>query len=250
MPGIAYTLSCFYRRRELLLRVGIFVLGASLSGAIGGLLATGLSSIPPAGRLHTWRWIFLIEGIITVLVSTFSFYYVSLTAFFVIPCSSFLNAEERELAAARIEEELKHIKNEPVDWKQIKRALTTKFNIMCGIGLFFDNMIVQSFSLFLPTILNDMGFIAIKAQLLTVPVSPSNDHATGSHTFLHAPLQLQLHTCRIERNVVVSGSSFHSRSLLSNSRSSLAPPTQPQNTLPSFSQPWELSPPDLAFWHG
>jgi MFS family permease len=53
MPGIAYTLSCFYRRRELLFRIGVFVSGASLSGAIGGLLATGLSSIPPMGRIHT-----------------------------------------------------------------------------------------------------------------------------------------------------------------------------------------------------
>lgn len=41
--GIAFYLSCFYRRQELLFRIGVFVSAASLAGAFGGLLATGLS---------------------------------------------------------------------------------------------------------------------------------------------------------------------------------------------------------------
>lgn len=43
LPGIAYYLSNFYRRKELMFRVGVFVSACSLSGAFGGLLATGLS---------------------------------------------------------------------------------------------------------------------------------------------------------------------------------------------------------------
>jgi len=40
MPGIAFFISCFYKREELYLRIGIYVSGASLAGAFGGLLAT------------------------------------------------------------------------------------------------------------------------------------------------------------------------------------------------------------------
>lgn len=37
------------------------------------------------------------------------------------------------------------------------------------MGFFFNNISVQSFSLFMPTILRDLGWTATKAQLLTVP---------------------------------------------------------------------------------
>lgn len=62
MPGIAFFLSSFYKRKELYFRVGIYVSAASLAGAFGGLLATGLSRIPQWGAsstpIHTWRNIF------------------------------------------------------------------------------------------------------------------------------------------------------------------------------------------------
>jgi sugar phosphate permease len=42
-------------------------------------------------------------------------------------------------------------------------------NIVCALGFLFANVSVQSISLFLPTILNDMGWKPIQAQLHTVP---------------------------------------------------------------------------------
>ena len=50
MPGIAFFLSSFYKRKELYFRVGIYVSAASMAGAFGGLFATGLSRIP------RWVW--------------------------------------------------------------------------------------------------------------------------------------------------------------------------------------------------
>lgn len=41
--GIAFFLSCFYKRHELLFRIGLFVSSSSLAGAFGGLLATVLT---------------------------------------------------------------------------------------------------------------------------------------------------------------------------------------------------------------
>ncbi|KAG9105482.1 hypothetical protein FRC07_009250, partial [Ceratobasidium sp. 392] len=46
MPGVAYYLSTYYKRHELVLRIGIFVSASSLSGAFGGLLASALLKIP------------------------------------------------------------------------------------------------------------------------------------------------------------------------------------------------------------
>jgi adenylosuccinate synthase len=41
MPGLAFFITCFYKRNELLFRIGIYVSAASMAGAFGGLLATG-----------------------------------------------------------------------------------------------------------------------------------------------------------------------------------------------------------------
>jgi hypothetical protein len=57
-----------YTRGEMALRIGLFYTSASLSGAFGGLLARGLSSIGTAGGLTGWRWIFIIEGLMVRLM--------------------------------------------------------------------------------------------------------------------------------------------------------------------------------------
>lgn len=46
------------------LRIGLFYTAASLSGAFGGLLARGLTSIADVGDQKKWSWIFIIEGLL------------------------------------------------------------------------------------------------------------------------------------------------------------------------------------------
>ena len=45
LPGIAFYLSGFYRRRELMFRIGVLVSACSMSGAFGGLLAAVLAYV-------------------------------------------------------------------------------------------------------------------------------------------------------------------------------------------------------------
>lgn len=74
LPGIAFLLSKFYRRHELVFRISFFLaLGPSLSGAFGGLLAGGLIGGSPIGSVVGWRKIFLVEGIITTVSWSVSF---------------------------------------------------------------------------------------------------------------------------------------------------------------------------------
>jgi len=49
LGGMILYLSMFYRRHQLMRRIGLFYCAAPLSGAIGGLLATGLSQITAPG---------------------------------------------------------------------------------------------------------------------------------------------------------------------------------------------------------
>jgi MFS family permease len=168
-PGIAFFLSCFYKRRELLFRIGIYVSAASFAGAFGGFLATGLSRIPDWGvagmRIHSWRNIFFFEGLVTVLLG--------LAAPMWMPHSpataKFLTPRERKIAAIRLAREHAADPDEFVDAAHVKRALFCIHNYTCAAGFFLINITVQGLSVFMPTILREFKWGTTKSQLLTVP---------------------------------------------------------------------------------
>ncbi|KAL7625286.1 hypothetical protein AAE478_004502 [Parahypoxylon ruwenzoriense] len=170
MPGLSFFLSSFYKREELYFRIGIFVSAASIAGAFGGLLAAGLSQIPEWGaagsRLHTWRNIFFFEGLLTVIVA--------LAAPIFLPqspeTSKYLNDRQRWIAAERLRLENKAQANEKVQAHHIKRALLNINNYICAAGFFAINVTVQGLSVFMPTLLRDLGWQSLTAQYYTVPV--------------------------------------------------------------------------------
>lgn len=168
IPGIAFYLSCFYKRHELLFRVVLFITGSSLAGAFGGLLAAGLASVPEWGtdavRIHTWRNVFFFEGLITVLLGFLSIHLLCSTA----ETATFLTERQRYIAMERINREHRESSREETKWVHIRRAVCNWNNNMCGLGMCLSNISVQSYSLFLPTILRGLGYSAIKVQLYSV----------------------------------------------------------------------------------
>jgi sugar phosphate permease len=169
MPGMAFFLSCFYKRKELLFRIGIYVSAASMAGAFGGLLATGLSQIPRWGLssmpLYEWRNIFFFEGLLTLIVGIIAPKWMPTT-----PSDAyFLTERERKIAAQRLLLEHKADPAEKVQMHHVKRAFLCIMNYIAALGFFLINITVQGLSVFMPTILRDLGWVAIKAQLLTVP---------------------------------------------------------------------------------
>ena len=60
--------------RELGTRVGAFFCASALSGAFSGLLAAAISRMDGIGGYAGWRWIFIIEGLITVVLGVGCFF--------------------------------------------------------------------------------------------------------------------------------------------------------------------------------
>ena len=58
-PGIAYYLSCWYKRSEFGVRMAIFFSAAAVSGSFGGLLAAAISRMKGTGGKKGWAWIFV-----------------------------------------------------------------------------------------------------------------------------------------------------------------------------------------------
>lgn len=98
---------------------------------------------------------------------------IGILLYFMIPRSPklayFLDDTQRELAAARVEEELRHRKDESIEKGQIKRALMAPITWMCGLGFFLTNITVQSFSLFLVPLLLSPSLLFITRLLTDSP---------------------------------------------------------------------------------
>lgn len=75
-PGINYYLSCWYRRDEFGIRAAIFFSAAAVAGSFGGLLAAAIAKMKGVGHKEGWAWIFILEGLATILIATASFWMV------------------------------------------------------------------------------------------------------------------------------------------------------------------------------
>ncbi|KAM0542986.1 hypothetical protein ACHAPJ_012543 [Fusarium lateritium] len=64
-PGALYFLSMFYNRKQFALRTAILYSGSQFGNAFGTLLAIGILKLDGVCGIAGWRWLFLIEGVVT-----------------------------------------------------------------------------------------------------------------------------------------------------------------------------------------
>lgn len=164
-PGIPFLLSFFYLRHELGLRVGMFFAAAPLANTLAGALAYGITSGNPS--LAKWRVLFLVEGLPTIAMAV--------VAWFFLPDSPekarFLSEKEKELVRARgVRQAGAATRVGGVEWRQFFKGLVDPKGWILGMMYFSCNVAFSSLSVFLPTILKEMGFSSINAQGLTAPV--------------------------------------------------------------------------------
>ncbi|KAL8303073.1 hypothetical protein RB600_006796 [Gaeumannomyces tritici] len=169
LGGVIVYLAMFYRRHQMVLRCGLFYSAAPLSGAFGGLLASGLGRISYGGY-NRWPWIFFIEGAMTVVFGLLCFLFMPNT-----PAESrFLTEEERDHALRRMRMDASgsstvDVDDEKFNWHWVRMALLAPQTYLLSLLWFFLLVPLYSFSLFLPSIISGMGYQATHAQLLTAP---------------------------------------------------------------------------------
>ncbi|KPI38279.1 putative transporter [Cyphellophora attinorum] len=175
LPAAFWLISQWYPPYRAQSRTGIFYFAAATSGAFSGLLAAAIAQMDGLAGKEGWRWIFIIEGCLSVLLG--------LGAYFLLPdtpalSTSWLAPEEirylelvfratrgRNAATGTGQEKPK----KKVNWKALRAMLTDK-------NLYLQSMIAAGSSLpnngmkyTLPQIVKNMGYTSTKAQLLSVP---------------------------------------------------------------------------------
>lgn len=169
-PGCAYLLSCWYTRYELQKRNAVFYLIGSMASAFAGILAFGLMQMKGLGGLEGWRWIFIIEGIITVLLGVMG--YLLIVDFPELASKSwnFLSKKETDFICARIEKDRADVEAPKFNLATyLKTAADLKvWGFACLFGLTTTNSYAIAY--FLPVILNrGMKFSVGASQCLVAP---------------------------------------------------------------------------------
>ncbi|KAI1457188.1 MFS general substrate transporter [Annulohypoxylon moriforme] len=121
--GTHYILGSWYTERELGKRSGIFTASGLAGTMIGGFIQTGIhTSLDGRNGLSGWRWLFIIDGIITLPIALYGFLFFpdtpSTTSAF------YLSESEKALAVSRVPP----VEDKsPVSWTFFKKCLTSWF---------------------------------------------------------------------------------------------------------------------------
>ncbi|KAL8282862.1 hypothetical protein RB600_006038 [Gaeumannomyces tritici] len=170
-PGAVYLCTFWYMPRDLAQRIAWFYCTSSLSGAFSGLLAAAIARMHGVGGLEGWRWIFILEGLATVLLG--------IATFFLLIDSPALGGKWLEPDEIRFLELQRFIKQggrfqdeggeSRLVWHDLKAVLTNWRLYMQAYILMCQSATSYGTKFTLPTITKSMGFSTTNAQLMTVP---------------------------------------------------------------------------------
>lgn len=171
-PGIMLYLTTFYHKKQISLRTAYFYSISAISGAVGGLVAYGIGFMHNDGQgtagWLAWRWVFTINGIPTVLTAPL--------VLWVLPndpqTASFLTEKDRSDLIRLREAEVGQTKSAQEMHKEDVMEAIKDWKIWAlSIAQFCSHSVLYSFSVFLPTIIQQMGqWNTAQVQCLTIPV--------------------------------------------------------------------------------
>jgi MFS family permease len=117
------------------------------------------------GGYAGWRWIFIIEGILTIVIAAASYFFLTNYP----DTAKFLSEKERKVVIARLAEDSDATRDEKFNWANVTKALKDPKAWLYGAAFHTMSLPLYTLSLFLPSIIKDLGYTAARAQLLSVP---------------------------------------------------------------------------------
>ena len=162
-PLVIYYQTSFYRRGELARRLAIFYAASNIAYAVGGLLSYGVFQIE-GGALATWKYLFLLEGSLTVIFAVVAFLFLPYSA----AHARFLNDDEKKLAFYRIQVDSSAIVNEKFSVREAMKVMNHPSSwVILGIEICLG-VPLQGVALFLPQIVARLGYETVQTNLHTV----------------------------------------------------------------------------------
>lgn len=166
-PALSVYLTFFYTRRELALRIACLFTCSGTAGAVGGLVAYVIGYMDHIAGLRAWRWIFILEGIPSVLLGVVTFFALANHP----DSAPYLSSAEKSLLRARMQRQTGYSVSGQIAHKEdiIKGFTDWKVWVFC-VAQFCGAIMLYGYSTFLPTIILGLGtWTTAQVQALTIP---------------------------------------------------------------------------------
>lgn len=152
-PGCIYVISLFYKRKELAARVTLIYTASIFATGMNGLVAAPIfRAMRGMLGLSGWRWLYIIFGTISVVISALSF--------FILPDeplkTKWLTPAERRLAHDRIAGDTVERKEKGSMVQGLREALRDR-RVWMFMLIQHVNAFAGSIRIFLPTLLATLG---------------------------------------------------------------------------------------------
>ncbi|KAG9312679.1 major facilitator superfamily domain-containing protein [Chiua virens] len=168
VSGIILYLSSFYPRKILQTRVTAFFVSANLLLSFSGFLAAAINHLDGTSNKRGWAWIFLIEGLFTVVFGAITF--------FLLPCSPqkahFFTEEERVYVISALKcsgSVSEREKEDHFSWTEATGSIRSPLVWLFIALSFFGGTLLYGLAYFTPSIIVGLGFTGNRAQLMSTP---------------------------------------------------------------------------------
>ncbi|GFF82231.1 uncharacterized transporter C1002.16c [Aspergillus udagawae] len=160
-PGCFYLIGMWYKRSEAQKRFSFFFNSSTIAGAFGGLLASGIGKMDGLRGYGGWRWVFIIEGVITCLVA--------MTCFFTVPGFpedvQWLSEEERDFILSKLANDVDKVF---IGGPMYLGLGVTAYGTSVHSSL-SEILTTAGYAYFSPSTIKTYGHDAIETQLYSIP---------------------------------------------------------------------------------
>ncbi|KAF8161310.1 major facilitator superfamily domain-containing protein [Crassisporium funariophilum] len=164
-PALLFIISTWYKRHEVHTRLAVFYLLSVTAGGLSPILAYVFSLLGGKQGIAGWRWIFIIEGAITLALATVTWLFIPAFP----DQNTFLTHEQTALVLKRIDEDRGDAVPDALTLKKVVGHLCDWTLWAYGIMFMCAAMPSYAQSFFLPIILRGMGWSQTASLLLSAP---------------------------------------------------------------------------------
>ncbi|KXS20276.1 MFS general substrate transporter [Gonapodya prolifera JEL478] len=155
LPGVVFYMSFWYKPTERATRVAWYFGGSSIAGGVSGLIAIGAGNLNGKGGLKAWQWLFIIEGVFSVLYGIMA-HFVMLD--YPETPTTVLTPAERDVAMRRLPRNAPKSTESDFDWVAFWDVMAQPAQWLFLFSYLTLNIGVFGATAFLPSVLQGLGF--------------------------------------------------------------------------------------------
>ncbi|KAK3688677.1 major facilitator superfamily domain-containing protein [Podospora appendiculata] len=164
-PGILLQMCYWYRPDELAPRIVWVTILGNFSAVVSGLLAFGFNGVNTGG-LSGWKWLILTEGIFTIFLGVFIYFYLPDFP----DDASWMTDREKAFVKARLPINSPRDGEDDFNWAEFITTLKDKKLWLFLLCWAFYTIGTTGLNFYQPTVIANLGFTSLaQSQLLNIP---------------------------------------------------------------------------------